>query len=143
MDDVGKGPVGIDTAIFIYYIEAHPRFLAPVNDLFDALDQNRCRGVTSALTLLETLVVPFRAGDTALADRYEQLLSRSQGLVLVDIDRALLRAAARLRAAYGIKTPDSIQLAAAFSKGCSAFLTHDRPLSKVRGIKILQIVRYV
>ena len=24
MDDVGLGPVGIDTAIFIYYIEEHP-----------------------------------------------------------------------------------------------------------------------
>jgi predicted nucleic acid-binding protein len=143
MDDVGQGPVGIDTAVFVYYIEAHPKFSGLLNNLFEALDQNRCQGVTSALTLLETLVVPFRAGDAALAERYEQLLSRSQGLVLVDIDRALLRSAARLRAAYGIKTPDSIQLAAAFSKGCSTFLTHDRPLSKVRGIKILQIGHYV
>jgi predicted nucleic acid-binding protein len=97
-------------------------------------------GVDAAL---ETLVVPFRAGDTALADRYERLLRHSHGLALVDIDSALLRSAARLRAGYGIKTPDSIQLTAAFSKACSAFLTHDRPLSRVRGIKILQIGRYV
>ncbi|MGH9323076.1 MAG: type II toxin-antitoxin system VapC family toxin [Vicinamibacteria bacterium] len=66
MDDVGRGPIGIDTAIFIYYIEEHPEYFAPVSALFAALDKNRCQGVTSALTLLETLVVPYRAGDTAL-----------------------------------------------------------------------------
>jgi predicted nucleic acid-binding protein len=143
IDDVGRGPVGIDTAIFIYYIEEHPRFFRAVSDLFEALDQNRCQGITSTLTLLETLVVPYRAGEMALAERYELLLSRSRGLTLVDLDRPLLRAAARLRAAYAVKTPDSIQLAAALSRTCQAFLTHDRPLSKVQGIRILQIGRYV
>jgi len=143
MDDVGRGPVGIDTAIFIYYIEEHPTFFDAVSSLFEALDRNRCQGVTSALTLLETLVVPYRVGDTALAGRYEILLSRSRGLTLVDLDRALLRAAARLRAAYAVKTPDSIQLAAALSRTCTVFLTHDRPLSKVQGIRILQIGQYL
>ena len=143
MDDVGRGSVGIDTAIFIYYIEEHPAYFGLVNPLFEALDQNRCQGVTSTLTLLETLVVPYRAGDSVLANRYEALLSRSRGLRLVDLDRALLRAAARLRAAYSVKTPDSIQLAAALSRACVTFLTHDRPLSKVQGIRILQIGEYL
>ena len=143
MDDVGRGPVGIDTAVFIYYIEEHPKYFGIVSTLFEALDESRCPGVTSTLTLLETLVVPYRAGDAALADRYELMLSRSRGLHLVDLDRALLRAAARLRAAYAVKTPDSIQLAAALSKGCTTFLTHDRPLSKVQGIKILQTGQYL
>ncbi len=143
MEDVGQGPVGIDTAIFIYYIEEHPAYFAPVSTLFTALEKNLCQGVTSALTLLETLVVPYRAGDTALAERYEILLSRSRGLELVDLDRALLRAAARLRATYTLKTPDSIQLAAALSKACTTFLTHDRPISKVQGIGILQIGKYI
>jgi hypothetical protein len=52
MDDVGQGPVGIDTGLFIYYIEEHPKFFGPVSELFEALDQSRCQGVTSALTLL-------------------------------------------------------------------------------------------
>jgi hypothetical protein len=28
MDDVGRGPIGIDSAIFIYIIEAHPSHFA-------------------------------------------------------------------------------------------------------------------
>jgi hypothetical protein len=38
----------------------------------------RYRGFTSALTLLEVMVVPYRAGNTALAERYEHLLMRSR-----------------------------------------------------------------
>jgi len=34
MADVGRGPVGVDTAIFIYFIEEHPRFLPLVEPLF-------------------------------------------------------------------------------------------------------------
>lgn len=143
MDDVERGPVGIDTSIFIYYVEEHPTYLDLVSPLFESLDERRCRGVTSALTLLETLVVPYRESNTAVAMRYEFLLGHGRGLELVDLDRALLRAAARLRAAYGVKTPDSIQLAAALSKGCTTFFTHDRPLSKVQGIRVLQIGRYL
>jgi predicted nucleic acid-binding protein len=143
MEDVGRGPVGIDTAIFVYYVEEHPTYVGLVSPLFEALDESRCQAVTSALTLLETLVVPYREGNPAIAERYEILLSRSRGLKLVELDHALLRVAARLRADYGVKTPDSIQLAAAVSKGCTTFVTHDRPLSKVQGIRILQIGRYV
>ena len=144
MDDVGRGPVGIDSAIFIYFIEAHPSYFALVAYICSRRSTRiGARESTSALTLLETLVVPYRVGDPALADRYELLLSRSRGLKLVDLDHALLRVAARLRADYAVKTPDSIQLAAALSKGCTTFLTHDRPLSKVQGIRILQIGRYL
>jgi len=39
--------------------------------------------VTSAVTLLEMLVVPHRANDAALAARYEALLTRSRGIHLI------------------------------------------------------------
>jgi len=82
-----------------------------VTELFRAVDAGRLPAVTSSLTLLETLVVPYRANDQALAQRYEALLRNSRGLTLVDIDADLLRAAARLRASLRIRTPDALQLA--------------------------------
>jgi predicted nucleic acid-binding protein len=54
---LGRGPVGLDTAIFIYYIEEHPRYLPLVEPVFAGIDEGRRDGVTSALTLLETLVI--------------------------------------------------------------------------------------
>jgi len=142
MADLGPGPVGVDTAIFIYFIEEHPRFLPLIEPLFREADKGRRALVTSALTLLEVLVVPYRSGDHSLAERYEALLTQSRGLRVAEISRDHLRAAAQLRAATGVKTPDALQLVAAMSAGCSAFLTNDRDLPPIPGLRILQLSSY-
>ena len=140
IDEIGAGPVALDTVSFIYLIEEHPRFLRLVEPVFEAIDEGRLIAVTSALTLLEVLVVPFRAGNVALADRYEQVLTRSRGLRLIDVDRDQLRAAAQLRAVFPrVRTPDAIQVSAALSAGCSALLTNDRDLPAIPGLRILQM----
>lgn len=143
MADLGPGPVAVDTAIFVYFIEEHPTFLPVVEPLFREVDRGHMELVTSALTLLEVLVVPYRTGDHLLAGRYESLLTRSRGLRLGNISRDLLRAAAQLRAATGVKTPDSLQLVAALATGSTAFLTNDRDLPNIPGIRILQLHSYV
>jgi predicted nucleic acid-binding protein len=143
MDDIGRGPVGLDTAIFIYFIEEHPVYLDIVLPLFESIDRRQCTAATSALTLLETLVVPYRFGDAALASRYEALLTHSRGLRFVELDRPVLKAGALLRARFGVRTPDALHLAAAMHAGCTSFLTHDRDLSKVQGMKVLQLGDYL
>ncbi|MGH7860240.1 MAG: type II toxin-antitoxin system VapC family toxin [Candidatus Binatia bacterium] len=131
--------LALDTVVFIYFIEEHPAFLPLVRPLFEAIDAERVEGVTSALTLLETLVVPYRAGDDALAARYETLLTRSRGLRVVEIDRECLRRAARLRAVHRVRTPDAIQLAAALARGSRSFVTNDRDLPVIPGIEVVQL----
>jgi len=143
IEDVGDGPVGLDTVAFIYWIEEHPLFLPIVEPLFAAIDAERIQAISSTLTLLEVLVVPYRVGDLPLAERYEDLLTRSRGLRLMEIDRAQLRAAAQLRGVHpGVKTPDAIQLCAALSGGCNRFVTNDRDLPPVPGLRILQLKGY-
>src|SRR5688572_31055761 len=87
---------------------------------------------TSALTLLEVLVVPYRAGNRPLAEQYEAVITRSRGIQVVDISRDQLRAAAQLRAVTGVKTPDALQLVAAISHGCTSFVTNDRRLPAIQ-----------
>jgi predicted nucleic acid-binding protein len=141
-ENLGRGPVGVDTALFIYFIEEHPRFLRLVEPLFAAANEGKLDLVTSALTLLEVLVVPFKAGNLALAERYESLLTRSAGVRIVDLTREQLRAAAQLRAATAVRTPDALQLAAALTSGCTSFITHDRRLPAVSGTRVLQLADY-
>lgn len=143
IDDVGKGPVCLDTAIFVYYIEESSTYLPLVRPLFEAIDAETLWGATSAVTLLETLVVPYRAGDRRLAQEYEAILTNSRGLRLVDLERPLLRLAAELRAATEVKTPDALQLAAALSSGCTTFLTNDRRLPDLPGLSVLQLRDYL
>jgi predicted nucleic acid-binding protein len=88
------------------------------------------------------LVVPYRAGHRELAERYEQLLTRSRGVRMVGLDRDQLRAAAQLRAATGVKLPDALQLTAAIGAGCRSFLTNDRRLPEIPGLQILQLASY-
>lgn len=142
MADLGPGPVGVDTAIFIYFIEEHPRFLPVIEPLFREVDKGRRKLVTSALTLLEVLVVPYRSGDHLLAARYEALLTKSRGVQVAEVSRDHLRAAAQLRTATRVKTPDALQLVAAMAGGCPVFLTNDRELPALPGIRILQLSSY-
>ena len=137
---MGAGPIAVDTALFIYLIEEHPRFLAPVRALFAQADAGELAIVTSALTLLEVLVVPWRAGDHALAARYDALLTRSRGVRMVDLTRDQWRTAARLRAQYGtLRTPDALQLAAAIGMRCTSFITDDRRTPTSDGVRVLQL----
>lgn len=92
IEDIGAEPVGLDTAIFIYLIEEHPRFLPLVESVFAAVDRGRWSGVTSGVTLMEVLVVPYRAGDLALAERIRR---GTPPLRATEVPGALGRVAAR------------------------------------------------
>lgn len=136
---LGPGPVALDTAVFIYFVEEDPRYLPLVEPVFQAIDRGSLAAVTSALTLLETLVGPLRVDDRALAERYESLLTRSRGLRMIDLDAALVRTAAEIRALTRAATPDALQLAGALRGGATSFLTNDRRLPDVPGLEILQL----
>jgi predicted nucleic acid-binding protein len=140
--EIGEGPVALDTPAFVCWIEESPAYLEAIAPVFRAADGGDVEIVSSALTLLEVLVVPYRAGDLALADRYEALLTRSRGVRLIDVDAAQLRGAAQIRAVHGLRTPDALQLAAALAARCPVFVTNDRRLPAIPGIRILQLRDY-
>ena len=139
IDAVAPGPIALDASVFIYLVERHPEYRPIVRPVFEAAESGARELVTSAVTLLEVLVVPIRAGNASLAARYETLLTRGRGLRLVDVDRVQLRTAAELRARHGVRTPDALQLAAALTAGCSAFVTNDGRLRDLPGLRVLQL----
>lgn len=143
INEIGTGPVCLDTCVFIYFIEEDKLFIDVVGPLFEAIEEGRLTAVTSGITLLETLVIPLRAKDSRLADKYEQILSESKGLTLLNLDRDLLRQGAHLRATLHLKTPDALQLAAAKQANCSVFVTNARRLPKVAGLRVLQLSDFV
>jgi len=143
LTDLGQGPVGLDSAIFIYLIEEHAQYLPVVAPIFSAISAGSLTAFTSSLTLLEVLVQPLRANLPALADRYEKILTQSYGLTLIPLDVRILRAAAQLRAVISMKTPDAIQLASALAAGCTAFLTNDQRIPYVSGLPVLRAQDYL
>ena len=142
-DALESGPVGLDTALFIYFIEEHPRYFPAVEALFQALEEGTLQGVTSGITLLETLILPLRNGDQHLAREYETILTQSRNLKLIELTIPLLRSAAHLRANTGIKTPDALQIAAAASMKCPVFVTNDRRLPDIQGLQVIQLESFM
>jgi len=110
-----------------------------VSEIFERIDSGCCKAVTSALTLLETLVIPLKKNDQSLVKEYEQVLSNSRGITLVDISIPILRKAALLRTEYRLKTPDAIQIATAVEYQCEVFITNDRKLPKIKAIDIVNL----
>jgi predicted nucleic acid-binding protein len=140
---IGDGPVALDTAIFIYLIEEHPRYAAVLRPLFLQIDAGSIPATTSTLTLLETLVLPYRAGDRELAAKYEAILTNGRGLTLVPIELPVIRLAAEIRGATSIRTGDAMQLATALRTKCTTFLTNDRRLPTLSGLQVLQLESFV
>jgi hypothetical protein len=101
---IGSGPLALDTVVFIYFIEEHPRYLPLLDPVFSAIDKGRLPAIASSLTLLEVLVVPYRAGNIPLAERYEQVLTSSRGLRLLDVDRTQMRFRFRRRWRAGVRS---------------------------------------
>ena len=129
--------VGLDTPIFVYHIEQTPRRAAPAGHVLRALADGHFAGVTSAITLLELSVKPLRIGRPEVADAYEMLVQDIDNLKVVGIGAPVTRIGAELRAEYGLRTPDAVQIAACLAHGATAFLTNDRRLRRVRRIEVL------
>lgn len=133
--------VGLDTAPLIYFIEKHPERAAKLRPFFAAAERQEFRVVTSLVPLLEVLVQPLRNGREDVAREYREIILRSPSLTALPLDENIVEEAARLRALYGVRTPDAIQLATAKISGAAFFLTNDGNLPPVPGMSILVVDR--
>ncbi len=70
---------------------------------------------------------------------YKSILSNFPNLEVIPVDNKIADIASNLRAEYGIKTPDAIQVATYIKEGCSAFLTNDFALKKIKEIKVIPL----
>jgi predicted nucleic acid-binding protein len=131
-------PIGskvfVDTAPFIYLLESHPQLADQFAGLFEAAAKGALSIALSTVTLAEVLTGPHKAGQTALAKRFEKALCQYE-VVPVSVPIAAL--AAQLRVQYRLKLPDALQLATALETGAAAFVTHDRDFSRVSALPVI------
>ena len=130
----GAGIVGLDTSIFIYHLEANPTYATQTKTVFENLEAGNFQAITSAITLMELTVLPWRMGHENIAREYEAILVNFPNLSIVDIDRNVARVAAKLRADFKISPADALQVAASLQAGAKAFLTNDKRLSNLQTV---------
>ena len=133
----GVNKVFLDTSPVIYYVEAVPAFAEVVRGIFTLIGKGQIQGVVSPVTLAECVTLPIRLGQVELRKRFTDLLTATDGIVLVNIDAAIAQQAAELRIRYGLKLPDALQIAVGICDGCEAFLTNDVALKRVTELQVL------
>jgi predicted nucleic acid-binding protein len=136
--------VGIDSVVFIYFIEEHTRYESVISGFFeDRLEHGSNRAITSVITLAEVLVQPKRIGRADLVQEYRDILAEGPNIVLADITSQIAERGAALRAQYGLRLPDALQIAASLEHGASHFITNDERLRKVTDLRVLILEDYL
>jgi predicted nucleic acid-binding protein len=129
----------LDSGAVIYYVDQNPNYLAVMDSIFDSLEAQRIRAVTSPVTLAECLVLPIRDKDKAKQDVFTDLLTLPEMAYFVGTDAAIARQAASVRVKYNLKLPDALQIATAIVSHCDVFLTNDAQLKRVKELRVLVI----
>ena len=139
MQDFAGKTVFLDTAPLIYFMEGHSPYQAALARLFKFNDAGGFTFLTTTITLLEVLVKPLREGNTAIAQQYRNILTYAPNIEILDVTTSMAETAARLRATHNLKTPDSIQFAAALEAGADYFLTNDFKLRAIIEIAVVAV----
>jgi predicted nucleic acid-binding protein len=127
----GHTALGLDTPVFIYHLEAHPRYLSLTHELLAGVQAGRWAACTSVVTLMELTVRPWQLELSGVAREYEALLVHFPHLTVADVTRDIARQAAQLRARHRFRPDDAIQLATALVHGATAFVTNDVTLARL------------
>ena len=136
--------IALDTSIFIYHFEAHALYHPLTEEIFRGVESGVWKAVTSTITLIELTVQPYQLHRPDIAQKYEALLANFPNLTIQDIHRDVARQAAQIRAQYGLRVPDAIQVATGLYAGAEAFVSNDmhfKPLAQLTNILILDEYR--
>jgi len=122
-----------DTMLFIYLLEAHPRYGPGVRSIYERMQKRGDPLYTSYLTLGEILAGAPQSPQ-AVREGFAEM-----NVQFLAFDAGAVDTFASLRATQKLATADSIHLACAAAKGIDLFLTADKQLTRqiVPGIQFI------
>ena len=133
--------IALDTSVFIYQLEANPRYLPLTCHIFSWLEGPDSKAVTSTVTMTELLVQPYCESDNQRVDEFYGLLSTYPNLDWIAPHLEIADVAARLRALHRLRTPDALQAATAEHAGATGFITNDAVFERVKTFETLVLDR--
>jgi predicted nucleic acid-binding protein len=129
--------IALDTSVFIYQLEANPKYLAHTDPIFSWLERPGSAAITSTITMTELLVLPYRERDEQRADDFYGLLSTYPNLDWIAPNLEIAELAARIRALHRLQTPDALLVATAVHSLASGLITNDPVFERVEGFETL------
>ena len=129
--------IGVDTSLFIYFIEENPYYVRPLKDFFQKNKEGENKIVTSTITLLELLVKPLKQSRDDLVDEYKKIFEESENIELINLNPEISEISAKIRAKNGIRIPDAVQIGTSIYSHANFFLTNDKRLKSIENISIV------
>ena len=129
--------VAIDTSVFIYHVQANPRYLSATDRIFAWLEQPSSSAVTSCISMTELLVQPMREGNEQRVGEFFALLTRYPHLEWVPASLQIAALAARFRSEHRLRTPDALQAATAVYSGATGLITNDGAFKRFSVFQVL------
>jgi predicted nucleic acid-binding protein len=129
--------VFLDTSVFVYQVEANPRYVGLTDRIFAWLEQPGHTAATSTITMTELLVQPYRDSTEQRVNEFYALLATYPNLDWIAADLKIADTAARIRATHRLRTPDALLAATAIHAGATAFITNDRVFERVNAFKTM------
>jgi predicted nucleic acid-binding protein len=132
----------LDSNILIYLVEGNVELGDLVLAAFREIETNNITLYTSEITVTECLNGAYRAGLEELAQKYLELLSSEEFIILLPVDSDVCIEASRIGAEHRLKTVDSIHLASATLAGCQALLTNDSGFKSSKTVQTILLSEF-
>jgi predicted nucleic acid-binding protein len=129
--------IALDTSIFIYELQANPRYVRLADEVFKWIEQPEHGGVTSTITMVELLVQPYRDSDEERVNGIYALLSTYPNLQWIAPDLQTSDIAAQFRASHGLRTADALQAATAARSNVTGLITNDPVFARIDAFETL------
>lgn len=131
--------VFIDTAPIIYFLENSSLYMELMETFFARCMKEHIQIVTSALTIEEYLVSPYRNGKMEYVDNFKRFI-KYMDIEVVDIDSIIAERGAVIRGRYkSFKAMDALQITTAIEKKCDMFFTNDKQLRQEKELPCMTI----
>jgi len=127
--------ISLDTNAFIYFFE-DPSVALKLKPIFQQAVNGKVQIIVPTILWTEILCIPFRENHKQLLSLYSSLDQKPFNLKFIEINKKIAVEAARIRAQYSFKTPDSLFLATGLIKQVDIFLTNDQRLHQFKELKI-------
>lgn len=137
------GRAYVDAGVLALHLSAHVRYLPLTRALLEGLRDGDLVAFTSALSVYQLLVEPYRSGSDAIAEQVERLLVALPGLELLPLSAGIARQAAQVKAQIGGSMNRSLHIATALAAESGLYVTQRSALRRIAGLSFVQLDAHV
>lgn len=112
---------------------------AAVSRVLDTVYERKIQMVASPITLMKVAEAAFAFKMPQLARQYREFFTRSERLLLREVDADVALAAAEFRAKFALEIPESVQLATAYVSGADVVLTTRKTWGEMLDAEVVEL----